>query len=309
MKRTLILNLILVCTLNGLLAARGQLVLSGANYLQDFNSISNGLPAGWTVRTNATAVSLGTSVSFATAGKTWGDSTGAFGNCASTVSNTGTNFIGGESTTVQAACTNRALAIRQTATFGDPGAAFVLEIANTVGLSNLGVSMDLELLKSNAYATTWTVDYAVGSNPTTFTSLGTFSDPGAFGATNRTFGLGADANNQSSSVWIRISALAAASGSSGSRDTFAIDNFLLTWSAIPANPPVIINLTTGNGNAYINFSGELNDSTNSFSLQSAASLSDGFTDAAATLTQTAPGSFQAVCGCGGGQQFFRVKRR
>lgn len=309
MNRKFILKLVLICVLNCLCLAHGQLILSGTNYFQDFNSISNGLPAGWTVHTNATAAGLGSSASFATVAKTWGDSTGEFGNCASTASNAGTNFLGNESTVIQAACTNRALAIRQTATFGDPGAAFVLEISNTIGFGNLSFSVDLELLRSNAFSTTWRVEYAVGNTPTSFTLLGSFGDPGSFGATNHTFSLGADANNQASNVWIRIAALTAATGTTGSRDTFAIDNFSLSWSAISANPPVILSLTTANGNAYIYFSGDVNDSTNAFSLQSAASLSDGFANANATITQTGPGSFQAVCGGGGPQQFFRVKRR
>jgi hypothetical protein len=283
--------------------------LSGTNYFQDFNAISNGLPVGWTVRTNATATSLGASVSYSTVSKTWGDATGEFGNCASTLSNAGTNFLGGESPTIQGTCTNRALAVRQTAAFGDPGAAFVLEITNTIGLNNLSLSLDLELLRSNSYSTTWKIEYAVGNTPASFTTLGVYGDPGAFGATNRTFSLGADANNQSSNVWIRIAALTAASGSSGARDTFAVDNFSLSWSVLATNPPVIINLTTTNGNAYINFSGDVNDSTNSFLLQSETSLSDGFADAPANITQTAPGSFQAICGSGGGQQFYRIKRR
>jgi hypothetical protein len=139
--------------------------------------------------------------------------------------------------------------------------------------------------------------------------LGTYSDPGVFGATSRTFSLGADADNQTSNVWIRVAALTAAAGTTGSRDTFAIDNFSLSWSAMAIDPPVILSLTTVTGNARINFSGNINDDTNMFSLQSAINLSDAFTNATATITQTAPGRFQATCDCSGAQQFFRVKRR
>jgi hypothetical protein len=309
MKNKLILALMLICTLNSGIVIRGQLILSGTHYFQDFNSLTNGLPAGWTVRTNATSTSLGTSVVFPTIAKTWGDTTGEFGNCASTIGNKGTNFLGTESAAIQAACTNRALGIRQTAAFGDPGAAFVLEISNTVGLMNLGFSIDLEMLRMNAYSTTWKLEYAVGNPPSVFNTLGMYLDPGVFGATNQTFNLGADASNQPSSVWIRIAALNAAAGTGGSRDTFAIDNFLLSWSLRSASPPVIIGLTTLDGNAYINFSGDPGDSTDSFLLETTASLSDGFTNAAATVMQTAPGRFQAVCACAGVQQFYRVKRR
>src|SRR5579862_3533604 len=102
---------------------QAQLTLTGTNYLQDFNAISNGIPIGWSIRINATTNSLGTTTNnYNAAGKTWGDIGGEFGNCASTVANSGTNFLGSESTTVQGNCTNRALAIRQTGSFGDPGA-------------------------------------------------------------------------------------------------------------------------------------------------------------------------------------------
>lgn len=309
MNRKIIPTLILICTLNWAFAARGQLVLSGTNYLQDFNSLAGGLPAGWTVRTNATATSLGTSINFLTIAKSWGDAPGEFGNCASIISNAGTNFIGTESPSIQAACTNRALAIRQTASFGDPGAAFVLEITNTVGLANLNLSVTLEMLRINAFSTTWRVEYGIGNPPASFNLLGTYSDPGIFGVTNRAFNLGTDANNQASNLCIRIVALAAASGTTGSRDTFGIDNFSLSWSLLPTNPPVIRNLSTASGYVAIDFEGESCDSTNSFLLQATASLAGGFTNTDATISQTAPGRFQAVCGCGGAQQFYRLKRR
>src|SRR5690348_4539439 len=87
---------------------QAQLTLTGTNYLQDFNTISNGIPIGWSVRINATTNSLGTNTtSYNAAGKTWGDTSGEFGNCAATKANSGTNFLGGESTAVQGNCTNR----------------------------------------------------------------------------------------------------------------------------------------------------------------------------------------------------------
>src|SRR5262252_8392205 len=110
MKQKSILTLVLIALLQSTFVACGQLVLSGTNYVQDFNTISNGLPVGWTVRTNATSSNLGTNATFWKSGKTWGDNTGEFGNCASTLSNAGTNFMGAEITSVQSACTNRALA-------------------------------------------------------------------------------------------------------------------------------------------------------------------------------------------------------
>lgn len=260
-----------VClTALSIVSAEAQLTLAGTSYTQNFNTISNGLPPGWSVRTNATATSLGQSALFPTAVKTWGDPTGEFGNCAAAVSNTGTNFNGAESTTIQGNCTNRALAIRQTGAFGDPGAAFVFQIANTTGLSNFTFSVELSLLKSNGYSTTWTIDYAVGNSPASFTLLGTNSDPVNFSTTNRTFTLGTDADNQANNVWIRIVALSAATGS-GSRDTFGIDNFALNYAGSTATTVPIFIQTAGN-KAVLTW----NDSA--FTLQAAPTVTGTFTN-------------------------------
>jgi len=109
---------------------QAQLALAGTNYLQTFDDLDPGLPAGWMVCTNAHATNLGTTVIFATNHVSWGTQTGQFQNSAST-SNAGTNLLGGETATLQSGYTNRAPAIRQAASFGDPGAAFVLNLTNT----------------------------------------------------------------------------------------------------------------------------------------------------------------------------------
>lgn len=291
-------------------SAQAQLTLSGVNYTQNFNAISNGLPTGWSLRTNATATTLGTiTTNYNAKGKTWGDSGGEFGNCASTVANSGTNFTGGESSTIQGNCTNRALAIRQTASFGDPGAAFVLQIANTIGLSNLTFSVDLDMLRVNPYSTTWTIQYAVGNSPSSFTTLGEYPDPGVFGAMTQTYNLGADADNSSANVWIRIAALSAATGS-GSRDTFGIDNSSLSWegNGVSIIAPSISGITLNGGNVQIDFTGDPGDSPSSFILQCAGQLSDAFGDTDAAITQTGPGNFHAECAMNESQQFYRIKR-
>lgn len=215
--------------------AIAQLTLSGTNYTQDFNQIASGLPAGWSVRTGATASSIGTAATFNTAAVSWGTSTGQFGNQAGTTNNAGAPAASNESN--QPAYTNRCPAIRQTGSFGDPGAAFVLQIANTLNVSNLAFSVDFNMLSVQTHSTTWTIDYAVGNSPGSFTTLGTYSDPGVFGTTTASFSLGANANNQANNVWIRIVALTASSGSSGSRDTFGIDNFNLNYAG-PSAPTI-----------------------------------------------------------------------
>jgi len=293
-----------------LFSVQAQLILSGTNYIQNFNTISNGVPDGWSIRVNATTNSLGTITNkYNAAGKTWSDQTGEFGNCASTVGNSGTNFIGNETNTVQAACTNRALAIRQTGTFGDPGAAFVLQISNTVGLSNLTFSANLCTLRTNGYTTVWTVQYAIGDSPSTFITLGTYTNSTAFGATSETYNLGADASGSSSNVWIRIVALAAATGS-GSRATFGIDNFSLSWttSGVIAVQPSITSITITNGNVQIDFTGDTADNPSAFCLQCVDRCSSGFGDTGSTITETSPGHFRAVCAMSGSQQFYRIKR-
>jgi hypothetical protein len=293
-------------------SAAAQVTLTGTNYTQNFNSISNGLPPGWSVRTNATATGLGQPAPFPVASKTWGDTTGEFGNCAAAVSNTGTNFNGTESTTIQGSCTNRALAIRQTAAFGDPGAAFVLQIASTTGFSNFTFSVDLSLLKSNGYSTTWTIDYAVGNSPASFTLLGTNSDPGSFSTTNRIFTLGTDADNQADNVWIRIAALNAATGS-GSRDTFGIDNFSLSWTTnnpavvAPITPAITVMIMNG-GNIQIDFNAGTGDVPSAFLVVSSAEIAGNYTDAGAVVTSLGSGLFRATCAPNGAQQFYRIKR-
>ena len=291
-------------------SVQAQLTLTGTNYVQDFNVISNGLPAGWSVRTNATATTLGTITTNYNAGsRTWADQTGEFGNCASTVANSGTNFTGGESTAIQGNCTNRALAVRQTGSFGDPGAAFVLQITNTLGLSNLTFSVRLCTLRTNGYTTIWTNQYAVGNSPGSFTTLGAYTNSSAFGTTTQTYNLGADANNTSSNVWIRIVALSAATGS-GSRATFGIDDFSLSWTmnGVLTTRPSITGLILTNGNVQIDFIGDTGDSPSAFGLQCVGRCSDTFGDMGATITQTSPGHFRAVSAMNGSQQFYRIKR-
>jgi hypothetical protein len=221
--------------------ASGQAFLCGTNYTQNFNTLGNGLPPGWSVRTNATASSLGTAAEFNANCVSWANKTGQFGNGPSLTNNAGVLATGSASDT-QATFTNRLLLVRQAATFygSDPGAAFVFQIANTAGLSNFTFGVDLDMLSVQDHSTTWTLDYAVGNAPAAFTVLGTFPDPGVLGTTRQTCSLGADANNQTNNVWIRIVALTASAGTSGARDTFGIDDFILSCAGTPAAIPLCL---------------------------------------------------------------------
>jgi hypothetical protein len=252
--------LLLACVA-GTLAADAQLSLSGTSYTQNFDNIGSGLPTGWTVRIRATPTFLGndTSSAFvATPGATtvWNYTSGNFRNAAS--ANGFANYAAG-TTALQGTATDRALAVRQVAytstTFPgtDSGAAFVLQIANTTGLTNFNLGFKLQSLDSTiARVTTWKVDYGFGSNPTTFTqatTTGTMTTGGnTYSNNNVTVNFGSALNNNAGPVWIRIVALNMTTGA-GSRPTTGIDDFNLTWTGSGATSykPVITALSPADG--------------------------------------------------------------
>ncbi|MFM8914113.1 MAG: hypothetical protein ACKOE6_14545, partial [Flammeovirgaceae bacterium] len=233
-----------------------QVTLTSSPYTQDFNNISTGLPSGWTVRTGATATALGSAATPVTAATSWTSTTGNFRNVAAAAGLTATSTV-----TDQNNSSNRALAVRQTGTFGDPGAAFTFQLTNTTGLSNFQLAFKLQSLDGTAAGrtTTWRVDYGFGTNPTTFTTIAsspttlttTLAASGAsWGSTNVSVNFLNLLDDNSSNVWIRIVTLTATSGS-GSRPTSAIDDFQLTFSNVDTNAPIftsgypkIQNLTT-----------------------------------------------------------------
>src|SRR6516162_4992246 len=94
--------------------ASAQINLIGTNYAQHFDNISSGLPAGWSVRTNASITSLGNVAGFVITPASWSSSSGQFANFASSIDNDGTLFNGSESLSTQNGATNRCLGIRQT---------------------------------------------------------------------------------------------------------------------------------------------------------------------------------------------------
>ncbi len=151
---------------------------------------------------------------------------------------------------------NRCLGIRQTGAFGDPGAAFVLKLANTLLYDNFAMSVDLiNLDPTSPRQTTWLIQYGIADPiygvPTAFQTIpGTFGStfinvPGSnhwktvkFNIPNGTI------NNIDGQVWLRIVTLAT-SLNSGNRETFAIDNFGLTWATgnpgcVPATNAVTV---------------------------------------------------------------------
>jgi len=215
-----------------------QVTLSGTSYSENFNTIGSGLPAGFTVRTGATAAALGTAQTLTTTATAWNNTTGAFKNFASA-----TGMLSSATAVEQAASTDRALGVRQVAGT-DLGVAFTFQIANTTSLSNFQLSFKLQSLDiTSPRTTTWLLQYGFGSSPSSFSTVA--SSPLTLTTGNLSFtntsvvvNFGNVLDNQSQNVWIRIVTLAATTGS-GNRATSAIDDFSLSYSSGGGNNPAI----------------------------------------------------------------------
>lgn len=212
-----------------------QLTLTSSPYTQDFNGIENGLPTGWTVRTGATATSLGTAPTFVTTKTGWGSSSGQFSNLASA----NPPATSSDNTTTQNNNTDRAPGVRQSGNFGDPGAAFVLQLDNTLGLTNFELDFKLMSVGVAGRTTIWKVDYGFGSDPSSFTEATTMPSSletsGTWGSTNVHVNFGSALDNQSGSVWVRIVTKDASTGT-GARPHTAIDDFSLSFSSGGSTP-------------------------------------------------------------------------
>jgi hypothetical protein len=227
-------------------SAKAQLTLTGTSYTQNFNSLGTGLPTGWTVYKEATASTLGTLESFSpsTSFGSYYDTT----NCASSVYGKGFKNCASANTASMATApcatqqtqTDRALGVKQVGptTYAglDPGASFVLKIANTLHDTGFNVSFKLQSLdQANCpRVTTWVLEYGLGTSPSSYIAVpttGTMTTGGnTFSNNTITAHLPAAVNNQSGMVTLRISALAG-STSTGSRTTTGIDDFSLTWTS------------------------------------------------------------------------------
>ncbi len=215
---------------------QAQVTLSSSPYTQNFNSIASGIPEGWTVRTGATASVLGTPVILTTTATSWATSSGNYRNAASATGLNSASTVADQSSSL-----NRALALRQTGSFGDAGAAFVLQLVNTTGLSNLQLAFKLLSLDASVGRTTiWKVQYARGTSPTVFTDAVTspsvLTTSSAWGSTDVTVNFGTALDNISDQVWIRLVTLSATTGS-GSRPTSAIDDVSLSFDTGDVTPP------------------------------------------------------------------------
>jgi hypothetical protein len=233
--------------------ATSQVTLTGTSYLETFDNIGTALPAGWTVRTGSTATSVGTSVALTTAKTAWSNTTGAFKNFASADGLAATSWA-----TDQIASTDRSLGLRQTGSFGDPGAAFVLQLANTAGVSGLTATFKIQSLDATSPRTVnWVVDYAIGSTPANFTTINT--SPVSITTGNSTFtnntvtvNFGSALDNISENVWIRIVALLPSTGP-GNRPSVGIDDFQLMYfeGGTDITPPSVLSLSPANNSTNV----------------------------------------------------------
>jgi len=202
--------LMAICFFN--LAAMAQVNLSNPPYQENFDNLSGGLPTGFFVQTGSTPNAAGTDATFTPTSTLWNNRNQGFYNCASATGLKPTSFP-----TEQNQSTNRALSVRQTASFGNPGATFVFKIANTNNKTNFQLNFRMVSLDSTCQAISiWAVDYGFGANPTSFTALTTSPTPIRTGAvstnpnsgfkffTDATANFGTALDNKSDIVWIRI---------------------------------------------------------------------------------------------------------
>ncbi len=236
MKRFLLLSCASLLALTSF-EARAQVTLTTSPYVETFDGLANGLPAGFSIYTGATPTKVGTAATLTATPTAWNNTSGAFKNFASATGLTAT-----ASSADQAAATNRALGVRQTGSFGDGtdvGPAFVFQAANTTGKTDFALNFKLQSLDNSVgRTTTWQVDYGTGTTPSAFTQLGSMSDTGpVFSNTPITVSFGGALDNRTGPIWIRIVAPTGTTGS-GSRPSSAIDDFSLTWNA-NANAPAL----------------------------------------------------------------------
>lgn len=239
-------KLLLSCAFIGaFISAEAQLYPSGAGpYTQDFNNLTTtaGLPVGWKVYSGSSISSIGTVGNYSNAtidglfnDTTCGNITGGFKNYPSA-----TAVTAGTSCTAQQTVSDRALGVRQVSPQNttnpnlDSGAAFVLNLANTAGMSSLTYAFNLQSLDtSSPRTTTWKLQYRIGTTgnfndvPTTPSTLTTGGH--TFSNTSVTATFPAALDNQGLPVYIRIVTLEFSSGS-GNRPSTAIDNVSLGWT-------------------------------------------------------------------------------
>lgn len=237
-----------------------QVTLGTSPYLENFDNIGTSLSTGFSTRFGATSTNLGTDAALAIGKTAWNITSSGFRNSASAE-----GLTSSADATAQSNATNRALSVRQSGNNGDPGAAFIFQLANTSGKTGFALSFKLQSLDDTSpRITTWQVDYGFGDTPSSFTAAtatGTLTTGGnSFSNNTINVNFGTALDNSSAKVWIRITTLSATSGSSN-RPTSAIDNFSLSFSggvSTPdVTPPTLATLNPGNNSTNISITSPL----------------------------------------------------
>jgi autotransporter-associated beta strand protein len=228
---------------------------TAASVVQNFAGLSSGLPAGWSVYTGATSITLGSASTYTSTATSWtGASAAGFYNVAAA-----TGLTSGASSAAQNAATDRALGLRPAGGSPfDPGAAAVYGLS-TSGSTLTSMSLDLMMLDSQTRSNTYSIQYSIGTAGTSWTNFtpGTWSDPGTFGTTTLNFNNPGDmaAISNQLNVLIRVAALTPSTGS-GSRDLVGLDNFTLNYAASTAGGTLgslaTSGTTTFGGNVTLN---------------------------------------------------------
>jgi hypothetical protein len=220
-----------------------QLNLEGSAYLQNFDSLGKGLPPGWNVvidigRDNPMGTTA-TLIASPAASTSWTNTGGGFKNMASAK---GFTHFAAATTAKQSAASDRALGIKQTSKFGDPGAAFVLTMAQTYGLSDFQLDFHLQSLDSSGggRSTEWQIEYGFGAQPDTFFSVVAsgvlITGNHSFHTEHISVDFGNLLDHSPMPVWIRIVTHTASTGG-GSRTSSAIDDVALHWTGTALTEP------------------------------------------------------------------------
>jgi hypothetical protein len=212
--------------------SEAQVTLTGTGYQQNFDLLGSGLPQGWSVWTSSTDSTLGLASTFNSAPTNWnaGDGSGPFRN------SSGASITWGSSSSAQSSNSNRALAWRPIDAASRSG-SISFAVTNTLNLTNF--ALQLTVFQANETSNTtnsYALEYRVGETGA-FSQVGTSFTTSVSSLTNfltTTYNISGTTlgsiSNQSDSVFFRLRGL---TGSTSGADTIAIDNFSLTYSAIP----------------------------------------------------------------------------
>jgi hypothetical protein len=255
MKKLFLASVLLV--FGSAVFSQAQVMLSGTEYVQHFDSLLSGLPVGWSVDTNAkanTTGGAGAALWVPGTGTRWSNVTGSFKNVASANSFL---YWAAATSTAQASATDRALAVRQTSGFGDPGASFSFLVNHTYKLSNFGIEFKLQSLDSSngSKISKWVLQYGIGKDPDTFftvTGSPMYTGGNLYSNTKYTFSFGRSLDDVREPVRIRIVSLDPSTGS-GSRTMTALDDLRLYWTGIAhsGGNPFVQSLYPKNGDPNV----------------------------------------------------------